>query len=114
MSIDEDIAVAATLTDLEICQAVCEQGQALKIDDSDGDECVEENPPTNAEMMQAFDILKRGTLKSPGDPDLFKQKDILCRVRCSRDLILSAWFQIEERDHCVIFVCDKRVKKSAS
>ncbi|GBM44882.1 hypothetical protein AVEN_210694-1 [Araneus ventricosus] len=51
MSIDEDIPEAATLTDLEICQAI-------KIDDSDGDECVEENPPTNAEMRQALDILK--------------------------------------------------------
>ncbi|GBM19551.1 hypothetical protein AVEN_108018-1 [Araneus ventricosus] len=60
ISIDEDIPVAATLTDLEICQAVCEQDQALKIDNSDGDECVEENPPTDAEMRQALDILKRG------------------------------------------------------
>ncbi|GBN60780.1 hypothetical protein AVEN_244844-1, partial [Araneus ventricosus] len=56
MSIDEDIPVAATLTDLEICQAVCEQDQAIKVDDSDGDECVEENPPTSAEMRQALDI----------------------------------------------------------
>ncbi|GBM71151.1 hypothetical protein AVEN_2764-1 [Araneus ventricosus] len=53
MSIDEDIPVPATLTDLEICQAI-------KVDDSDGDECVEENPPTDAEMRQALDILKRG------------------------------------------------------
>ncbi|GBO13264.1 hypothetical protein AVEN_249005-1 [Araneus ventricosus] len=48
MSIGEDIPVAATLTDLEICQAVCEQEQAIKVDDSDGDECVAENPPTKA------------------------------------------------------------------
>ncbi|GBO20345.1 hypothetical protein AVEN_226998-1 [Araneus ventricosus] len=60
MSIDEDIPVAVTLTDLEICQAVCEQDQAMKVDDSDGDKCVEENTPTNAEMRQALDILKRG------------------------------------------------------
>ncbi|GBN65186.1 hypothetical protein AVEN_260565-1, partial [Araneus ventricosus] len=60
MSVDEDIPVAATLTDLEICAAVCEQDQAIKVDESDGDECVEENPPTNAEMSQAIDILKRG------------------------------------------------------
>ncbi|GBO44237.1 hypothetical protein AVEN_67299-1 [Araneus ventricosus] len=60
MSIDEDIPVAATLISLEICQAVCEQDQVIKVDDSDGDECVEENPPTNAEIMQALDILKRG------------------------------------------------------
>ncbi|GBN00577.1 hypothetical protein AVEN_176107-1, partial [Araneus ventricosus] len=59
MSIDEDIPVAATLTDLEICQAVCQQDQAIKVD-SDGDECVEENPPTNAETRQAIDILKHG------------------------------------------------------
>ncbi|GBM79954.1 hypothetical protein AVEN_100395-1, partial [Araneus ventricosus] len=59
MPIDEDIPIAATLTDLEICQAVCEQYQAVKVDDSDGGECVEENPPTNAEMRQALDILKR-------------------------------------------------------
>ncbi|GBM82080.1 hypothetical protein AVEN_97990-1 [Araneus ventricosus] len=60
MSIDEDIPVAATLADLEVCQAVCQQDQAVNVDDSDGDECVEENPPTNTEMRQAFDILKRG------------------------------------------------------
>ncbi|GBM18563.1 hypothetical protein AVEN_100637-1, partial [Araneus ventricosus] len=53
MSIDEDIPVAATLTVLEICQAI-------KVDDSDGDECVEENPPTKTEIRQALDILKRG------------------------------------------------------
>ncbi|GBN31479.1 hypothetical protein AVEN_41967-1 [Araneus ventricosus] len=60
MSINEDIPVAATLTDLEIFQVVCEQDQAIKVDDSDGDECVEENPPTNAEMRQALNILKCG------------------------------------------------------
>ncbi|GBM01441.1 hypothetical protein AVEN_245452-1 [Araneus ventricosus] len=60
ISIDEDIPVTTTLTDVEICQAVCEQDQAIKVDDSDGDECVEENPPTNAEMRQALDTLKRG------------------------------------------------------
>ncbi|GBM51992.1 hypothetical protein AVEN_32114-1 [Araneus ventricosus] len=60
MFIDEDIPVPATLTDLEICQAVCKQDQAIKVDDSDGYECVEENPPMNAEMRQALDILKRG------------------------------------------------------
>ncbi|GBO43974.1 hypothetical protein AVEN_258063-1 [Araneus ventricosus] len=56
MFIDEDILVAATLTDFEICQDVCEQDQAMKVDDS---ECVELNPPTNAEMRQALHILKR-------------------------------------------------------
>ncbi|GBM33161.1 hypothetical protein AVEN_83672-1 [Araneus ventricosus] len=60
MPIDEDIPIAATLTDLEICQVVCKQDQAIKVDDFDGDECVEENPPTNAEMRQALYILKRG------------------------------------------------------
>ncbi|GBN52495.1 hypothetical protein AVEN_259691-1 [Araneus ventricosus] len=45
MSIDDDIPVAATLTDLKI-------RQAIKVDDSDGDECIEENPPTIAEMRQ--------------------------------------------------------------
>ncbi|GBM23833.1 hypothetical protein AVEN_91162-1 [Araneus ventricosus] len=59
MSIDKDIPVAATLTDLEICQVVSSQDQAIKVDDSDGDEYVEENPPTNAEMRKALDILKR-------------------------------------------------------
>ncbi|GBO27681.1 hypothetical protein AVEN_275761-1 [Araneus ventricosus] len=58
MSIDEDIPVAATLTGLEICLAVCEQDQAINIDDSKGDECVEENLPMNAEMRLALDILK--------------------------------------------------------
>ncbi|GBN93812.1 hypothetical protein AVEN_175588-1 [Araneus ventricosus] len=53
MSIDEDIPIAATLSNLEICQAI-------KVDDSDGDECAEESPPTNAEMRQALDILKCG------------------------------------------------------
>ncbi|GBL85332.1 hypothetical protein AVEN_222786-1 [Araneus ventricosus] len=60
MSVEEDIPVAATLTYLEIWHAVCEQDQTIKVDDSDGDECVEENPPTNAEMKQALDILKLG------------------------------------------------------
>ncbi|GBM93504.1 hypothetical protein AVEN_22133-1 [Araneus ventricosus] len=60
MPIDEDIPLAATVADLEICQAVCEKDQAIKVDDSGGDECVEENPPKNAEMRQALDILKRG------------------------------------------------------
>ncbi|GBO37292.1 hypothetical protein AVEN_105109-1 [Araneus ventricosus] len=60
MSIYEDIPVAATPTDLEICQAVCEQDQAINVDDTDGDKCVEENPPTNTEMRHALDILKRG------------------------------------------------------
>ncbi|GBN65722.1 hypothetical protein AVEN_180369-1 [Araneus ventricosus] len=58
MSIDEDIPVAATPTDLEICQTICEQDQAINVDDSDGGECVEENPPTNVEMKHEFDILK--------------------------------------------------------
>ncbi|GBM36564.1 hypothetical protein AVEN_200119-1 [Araneus ventricosus] len=60
MSIDDDIPVAATRTDLEIFQAVCKQEQAITVDDSDGDECVEENCPTNAEMRQALDFLIRG------------------------------------------------------
>ncbi|GBL73438.1 hypothetical protein AVEN_132718-1 [Araneus ventricosus] len=60
MSIDEDIPAAATLTDFEMCQDVCGKDQAIKGDDSEGDECVEENPPTNAEMRQAHDISKRG------------------------------------------------------
>ncbi|GBM21939.1 hypothetical protein AVEN_187939-1 [Araneus ventricosus] len=60
MSKDEDIPVAATPTDLEISQVVCEQDQALKVGDSDGEECVEGNSPTNAEMRQALDILKGG------------------------------------------------------
>ncbi|GBO14666.1 hypothetical protein AVEN_208394-1, partial [Araneus ventricosus] len=57
MSINEDIPVPVTLTDLEICQAVCEQDQALKVDYFNGDKCVEENRP-NADMRQALDILK--------------------------------------------------------
>ncbi|GBM21091.1 hypothetical protein AVEN_200777-1 [Araneus ventricosus] len=64
MSIDEGIPVIATLTDLEISQAVCEQNQSIKVDDSDENECVEENPPTNAEMRQALDILKCGVQHS--------------------------------------------------
>ncbi|GBL95021.1 hypothetical protein AVEN_187526-1 [Araneus ventricosus] len=57
MSIFEDIPAA--VTDLEIYQAVCDQYQAIKVDDSDGDE-YGENPPTNAEVRQALDILKSG------------------------------------------------------
>ncbi|GBM83744.1 hypothetical protein AVEN_272742-1, partial [Araneus ventricosus] len=60
VSSEEGIPVAARLTDLEICQAVCEKEQAIEVDDSDGNECIIENPPTNAEMRQALDILKRG------------------------------------------------------
>ncbi|GBN44708.1 hypothetical protein AVEN_173915-1 [Araneus ventricosus] len=55
MSICNDIPVAATLTDWTFAKQV----QAIKVD-SDGDECVEENPPTNAEMRLALDILKCG------------------------------------------------------
>ncbi|GBN06791.1 hypothetical protein AVEN_214897-1 [Araneus ventricosus] len=65
MPIDEDIPVAATITDYEICHAVCEQDQAIKVDDSDGDECVVENTPTNAEMRQVLDILIRGIQHRP-------------------------------------------------
>ncbi|GBO11221.1 hypothetical protein AVEN_32119-1 [Araneus ventricosus] len=50
ISIDEDIPVVATLTDLEILQAFYEQDQAINVYDSDGGECVEENPPTNTEF----------------------------------------------------------------
>ncbi|GBN80096.1 hypothetical protein AVEN_248856-1 [Araneus ventricosus] len=50
MSVDEDIPVAATQTGLEFCQAVCEHNQAINVGDSDGNECVEENPPTNTKM----------------------------------------------------------------
>ncbi|GBL94154.1 hypothetical protein AVEN_163485-1 [Araneus ventricosus] len=53
MCIDEDIPLAATLTDLEICQ--------VKVDDSDGCEWVEENPPTKAEMRQALGVQYRST-----------------------------------------------------
>ncbi|GBN43791.1 hypothetical protein AVEN_157887-1 [Araneus ventricosus] len=75
MSIDEDIPGAATLTDLEICQAVCEEDQAIKVDDSDRDDCVEENSPTNAEMRQAFDILKHDVHGSTNlkEQDEYKQ-----------------------------------------
>ncbi|GBN83108.1 hypothetical protein AVEN_18804-1 [Araneus ventricosus] len=59
MSIDVDIPVAATLTDLEFCQAVCEQDQAINVDNSDRDECAEENPPSKAEMWQTLHILKQ-------------------------------------------------------
>ncbi|GBO08126.1 hypothetical protein AVEN_62613-1 [Araneus ventricosus] len=60
MFIDEDIPGAAALTGLNIYQNVCKQDEAIKVDYSDGDECVEENPPTNAETRRALDILKRG------------------------------------------------------
>ncbi|GBN07268.1 hypothetical protein AVEN_241520-1 [Araneus ventricosus] len=60
MSTDEDISVAATLSDLGIRQVVCEQDQAINFDDFNGDEWVEENPPANSEMRQALDILKCG------------------------------------------------------
>ncbi|GBN24743.1 hypothetical protein AVEN_255706-1 [Araneus ventricosus] len=56
----EDIALAATLADLEIWQVVCEQDQTTNVDDCGGDECVDENPPKNVEMRQALDISKRG------------------------------------------------------
>ncbi|GBO00307.1 hypothetical protein AVEN_88552-1 [Araneus ventricosus] len=60
VSIDENIPVAATLTDLEICQAVCEQDQAIKVDDSDVDECDKEKSSMNAEIRQALHILELG------------------------------------------------------
>ncbi|GBM52293.1 hypothetical protein AVEN_51725-1 [Araneus ventricosus] len=49
----QDIPVA------KLSPSCCEQDQAIRVDDSDEDECVDENPPTNAEMRQALDILKR-------------------------------------------------------
>ncbi|GBN86092.1 hypothetical protein AVEN_212150-1 [Araneus ventricosus] len=58
MFIDEDIPVIAILTDLQICHVVCEQDQAINIDDSEESKCVEVNPPTNTELMQTLDILK--------------------------------------------------------
>ncbi|GBL81408.1 hypothetical protein AVEN_143697-1 [Araneus ventricosus] len=60
MSIDQDISIAATVTDLEICQAVYEQDRAINVDVSYGDECVEENPSKKAEMREVHDILKPG------------------------------------------------------
>ncbi|GBL64363.1 hypothetical protein AVEN_86902-1, partial [Araneus ventricosus] len=57
MSIDEDLPVSVTITDLETCQVIYEQDQAIKAEDSEGDECIEENPRTNAEMRQVLDIL---------------------------------------------------------
>ncbi|GBM89739.1 hypothetical protein AVEN_74760-1 [Araneus ventricosus] len=63
-SLDEDFPVVATLTDLEIRKAVCQQDQAIKVHDSDGEEWVEENPPTNSEMSQTLDILKLGVQHS--------------------------------------------------
>ncbi|GBM03881.1 hypothetical protein AVEN_48709-1 [Araneus ventricosus] len=65
MSIDEGIPVSATLTDMEIRQAVCEQDQTTSVDDSDGNECPEEYLPKNAKMRQAHDILKRGVQHRP-------------------------------------------------
>ncbi|GBM77224.1 hypothetical protein AVEN_260604-1 [Araneus ventricosus] len=50
ISIDVDIPVATTSIDLEIFQAVCQQDQAINVDDSDGDKCVEENLPREPEM----------------------------------------------------------------
>ncbi|GBL73348.1 hypothetical protein AVEN_159376-1 [Araneus ventricosus] len=64
MSIDENIKVATTLTDLEIFQAVCGQSKAINVDDSDGDECVKERSSTNTEMRQAVDVLERGSFNS--------------------------------------------------
>ncbi|GBM91523.1 hypothetical protein AVEN_92987-1 [Araneus ventricosus] len=65
-SIDEDIPVAATLTDLEICQAI-------KVD-SDVNECVEENLPMNAEMTLLAQDAERYSC------DTFK---MLCAFRIS-------------------------------
>ncbi|GBM52298.1 hypothetical protein AVEN_51729-1 [Araneus ventricosus] len=49
----QDIPVA------KLSPSCCEQDQAIRVDDSDGDECVDENPRMNEEMRQALDILKR-------------------------------------------------------
>ncbi|GBO27735.1 hypothetical protein AVEN_145248-1 [Araneus ventricosus] len=42
MSIHEDIPVVTTLTDVKICQVVCEYDQAINVDDSNRAEHVEE------------------------------------------------------------------------
>ncbi|GBL78604.1 hypothetical protein AVEN_65195-1 [Araneus ventricosus] len=60
MPIDKDIPVAATLTDLEICHAVCEQDQAMEVDNSGGNKCAIENPLMNTETRQALEIFKHG------------------------------------------------------
>ncbi|GBN04362.1 hypothetical protein AVEN_123316-1 [Araneus ventricosus] len=60
MSIGEDIPLVATIIDFEICKDVSEKDPAIKVEDSDGDECVEKNPPTNAEMRQALHNVKCG------------------------------------------------------
>ncbi|GBN13810.1 hypothetical protein AVEN_182776-1 [Araneus ventricosus] len=87
MSIDEDFPVAATLIDLEIRQAVCEQNQAIRVDDSDGDECVIENSPTNTEKMQALDILKRGVQHLSTN---FKNKSLTLR-KAGVPITPAAW-----------------------
>ncbi|GBN20926.1 hypothetical protein AVEN_271558-1 [Araneus ventricosus] len=63
MSIAEDFPVASTPTDMEFFQAVFEQDQAIYVDYSDGNECAEENPATNAEKSDPsmLDMFRKET-----------------------------------------------------
>ncbi|GBN10841.1 hypothetical protein AVEN_142871-1 [Araneus ventricosus] len=64
MPIDEDIPTAATLTYLEICQVVYEEDRVINVDAFDGDEWVEENPPTNAELRKCSLNINSSTIDS--------------------------------------------------
>ncbi|GBO39776.1 hypothetical protein AVEN_139516-1 [Araneus ventricosus] len=92
--IDEDIPVAATHEDLGFCQAVCEQDQEINFDDSDRNEWVEENPPTNTEMRQALNILKRGARRKGVDGFSVETPGLLTDpvpISPSSDSLTDAW-----------------------
>ncbi|GBN32682.1 hypothetical protein AVEN_55928-1 [Araneus ventricosus] len=99
MSIDEDIPVAATLTDSEMCQAVCEQDQAIKADDSDDaeyrglevnsndiDKLVEEHGQelTTEELMELHCVSRQ---------EIVEEEEVIAKQQSSsvRREMLKAW-----------------------
>ncbi|GBM84195.1 hypothetical protein AVEN_174903-1 [Araneus ventricosus] len=102
MSIDVDIPVAAALTDLEIYQAI-------KLDDSDGDECIEENPPTIAEMRQDLDILKRGM-----EEDSIPKKECFFEPSMFLSSESSKVMEREDDKEEVIKRCRKEIHRKSS
>lgn len=61
VDMDQDLQTSAAVTIEDICQEVVgEQSTEDEPDSSDQDEEVPEEPPTNAQMQAAWDILRRG------------------------------------------------------
>ncbi|GBN15599.1 hypothetical protein AVEN_24262-1 [Araneus ventricosus] len=79
-----------------IYQSVCEQDQAIIVHDSNGDECVEEHSPKNAEMKQELDILKLGILhRLTNFKKQYKYEQYIIETGVSMDL------EVPDNEECV-------------